>query len=122
MERVKGIGGVFFRARDPAALSQWYKDMLGVDPAPSDMETPPWTTEGGVTVFAPFAEDTEYFPAERQVMINFRVADMDAMLAQLRRAGVEPFNEQTMDGIGRFAHIHDPEGNAIELWEPVAGS
>ena len=120
MEKVKGIGGVFIRARDPAALTAWYRDVLGVDPAPTDMETPPWIAEGGVTVFAPFAVDTEYFPRAQQVMINFRVADMDAMLAQLRAAGVEPFNETTMEGIGRFAHIHDPEDNAVELWEPVS--
>lgn len=120
MEKVKGIGGVFFRAKDPAALSAWYKDTLGVDPAPTDMETPPWVADGGVTVFAPFAADTDYFPKEQQVMINFRVADMDAMLAQLRAADVTPFNETTMEGIGRFAHIRDPEGNAIELWEPAS--
>lgn len=118
MEKVTGIGGVFFRAVDPAALAEWYRAHLGVDPTPSDVETPPWTTDAGATVFSPFAEDTSYFPAQQQVMINFRVRDMDAMLAQLRDAGVEPFNEQTMDGIGRFAHITDPEGNAIELWEP----
>ncbi|MEM7752874.1 MAG: VOC family protein [Pseudomonadota bacterium] len=119
MEKVKGIGGVFIRAKDPAALSVWYSEFLGVDPAPTDMETPPWIADGGVTVFAPFAADTDYFPAGQQVMVNFRVADMDAMLAQLRAAGVVPFNEQTMDGIGRFAHIQDPEGNAVELWEPA---
>ena len=118
MQKVTGIGGVFFRARDPAALAAWYDRHLGVSPAPTDMETPPWMTEGGVTVFAPFAADTEYFPAAQQVMINFRVADMDAMLSQLHAAGIATFNETTMDGIGRFAHLTDPEGNAIELWEP----
>lgn len=119
MERVRGIGGVFFRSANPAALSEWYKSNLGVDRVPDDMGTSPWITEAGVTVFSPFAEDTTYFPPRQQVMVNFRVADLDAMLAQLRNAGVEPFNEQTMEGIGRFAHITDPEGNAIELWEPV---
>lgn len=119
MERVQGIGGIFFRAKDPQALSAWYRDTLGVDPAPTDMETPPWIAEGGVTVFAPFAADTDYYPTGQQVMVNFRVGDMDAMLAQLRAAGEEPFNETTMEGIGRFAHITDPEGNAIELWEPA---
>ncbi len=77
-------------------------------------------TEAGVTVFSPFAADTDYFPAGQQMMVNFRVSDLDAMLAQVRAAGTEPFNESTMDGIGRFAHIRDPEGNAIELWEPVS--
>ena len=121
MEKVTGIGGVFFRSKDPAALAEWYHDTLGVTPAPTDMTTPPWVAEGGVTVFAPFAADTEYFPQTQQVMINFRVADLDAMVAQLQAAGVEVFNETSMEGVGRFAHLHDPEGNAIELWEP-AGS
>jgi predicted enzyme related to lactoylglutathione lyase len=119
MEKVKGIGGVFFRARDPAALAGWYRDVLGVDPAPSDMGASPWMSESGVTVFAPFPHDSDYFPATQQVMVNFRVGDMDALLAQLRTVGVEPFNEQVMDGLGRFAHINDPEGNAVELWEPA---
>ena len=119
MERVRGIGGIFFRAHDPKALSEWYEKHLGIAPAPQDSGGQPWVGEGGVTIFAPFAADTDYFPADKQAMVNFRVGDMDAMLDQLRDAGVEPFNEQTMDGIGRFAHILDPEGNAIELWEPA---
>lgn len=118
MEKVKGVGGVFFRARDPAGLSAWYAEVLGVDPVPTGTDAPPWVAEGGVTIFAPFPADTDYFPASQQAMVNFRVADLDAMLVQLRAAGVEPFNEQTMEGVGRFAHIHDPEGNAIELWQP----
>ncbi|MEL7150985.1 MAG: VOC family protein, partial [Pseudomonadota bacterium] len=66
MEKVKGIGGVFFRAKDPVALSAWYADVLGVDPAPTDAETMPWVAEGGVTVFAPFAADTDYYPSGQQ--------------------------------------------------------
>ena len=121
MEKVKGIGGVFFRARDPAALAAWYRDTLGVDLAPTDMETPPWIAEGGVTVFEPFAADTEYFPAAQQVMINFRVTNLATMIAQLEDAGVPIFNETEMDGVGKFAHCTDPEGNVVELWEPVQG-
>ncbi len=120
MERVLGVGGVFFRAQDPAALAQWYADALGVALAPSDMSTPPWHTEAGICVFAPFASDTDYFPSTQQVMVNFRVADLDAMLAQLKALGVVAFNHSEMEGVGRFAHIHDPEGNAVELWEPAA--
>ena len=119
MERVTGIGGVFFRSRNPKALSDWYRDHLGVDPVPSGAESLPWMTEAGATVFAPFADETDYFPAGKAFMINFRVRDLDAMLVQLRRAGIEISREETMDGIGRFARIHDPEGNAIELWEPA---
>jgi len=119
MEKVTGVGGIFFRAKDPKGLAKWYETHLGINPAPTDMEMVPWRTTEGVVVFAPFAADTDYFPAAQQVMVNFRVADLDAMLAQFRDAGIEPFNETTMDGIGRFAHIQDPEGNAVELWEPA---
>lgn len=119
MEKVTGVGGVFFRARDPSALSAWYETHLGINRAPTDMEMVPWRTTEGVAVFAPFAVDTDYFPPNQQFMVNFRVNDLDAMLAQLRATGIEPFNETTLDGIGRFAHIHDPEGNAVELWEPA---
>ena len=118
MEKVTGIGGFFFRAKDPVALAKWYETYLGINPTPTDMNTPPWMTEEGVTVFAPFAEDTDYFRKESQFMLNFRVRDMDAMLKQLEGTGVEPTNDQVMEGLGRFVHIHDPEGNPIELWEP----
>ncbi len=119
VQKVLGIGGVFFRSRDPKALAAWYRDHLGIDLVPETAEGTPWITEGGVTVFAPFAVDTDYFPPEKQVMINFRVADLAAMEAQLHAAGIETFNQSEMDGIGKFAHLHDPEGNAIELWEPA---
>ncbi|MEL6962112.1 MAG: VOC family protein [Pseudomonadota bacterium] len=119
MERVSGIGGVFFRSKDPKALAQWYQTHLGINLAPTDMKMQPWVSEEGVTVFAPFADDTDYFPSDRMFMLNFRVEDLDAMLAQLRAAGVEITREEAMDGIGRFARIHDPEGNPLELWEPV---
>ena len=122
MERVLGIGGVFFRAKDPAALSEWYLTHLGINIAPTDMEMAPWVCEGGVTVFAPFDEGTDYFPRNKAFMLNFRVGDLDAMLSQLRAAGIEITQEQSMDGIGRFARIHDPEGTAIELWEPTQQS
>jgi catechol 2,3-dioxygenase-like lactoylglutathione lyase family enzyme len=120
MERVTGIGGFFFRAKDPAALARWYQTHLGVSSAPDDMTAPPWVPEKGVTVFAPFSADTDYFPADRMFMLNFRVRDLDATLAELRAADIEVTREEAMDGIGRFARIHDPEGNPIELWEPAA--
>ena len=119
METVDGIGGIFFRAKDPEGLKAWYATNLGINPAPTDMVMEPWRTTEGVVVFAPFAEDTDYFPAEKQFMVNFRVRDMGRMLAQLRQAGIEVFNETEMEGLGKFAHLHDPEGNAIELWEPA---
>ena len=83
------------------------------------MDMTPWMTEAGVTVFSPFAADTDYFSTDKTFMLNFRVADLDAMISQLKAAGIEVSHESRMDGIGRFARIHDPEGNVIELWEPV---
>src|SRR2546428_9602422 len=88
MERVTGIGGLFFRARDPAALGQWYQEHLGVTLTPSSYEELPWQQEAGPTVFAPFPEGTEYFgDARRSWMVNFRVRNLDAMAAQLGAAG-----------------------------------
>ncbi|MCV2872252.1 VOC family protein [Defluviimonas sp. WL0050] len=119
MERVTGIGGVFFRVRDPDALKTWYSDHLGINPAPTDMEMQPWRSDEGVVVFAPFSADTDYFPVEKAFMLNFRVADLDRMLTQLCDADIAVSHEMTMEGIGRFARIHDPEGNPIELWQPA---
>lgn len=78
----------------------------------------PWVTDSGVTVFAPFASDTDYFAADKAFMLNFRVVDLAAMIGQLESAGIDVSHESEMAGIGRFARIHDPEGNPIELWEP----
>jgi predicted enzyme related to lactoylglutathione lyase len=120
MERVTGIGGVFMRARDPATLARWYTDHLGLDSV-SESEDVVWWQEAGPTVFAPFAADTDYFgPSGQGWMMNFRVPDLDAMLAQLRAAGADVDEKvEVMDGIGRFGWASDPEGNRFELWEPA---
>ncbi len=118
MEKVDGIGGLFFRAKDPETLSIWYRDHLGVALVPKGPDNPPWVQAAGTTVFAPFPEDTDYFPSDQSFMINFRLSDLDAMLAQLRAADIDATAPEEMEGIGRFARIHDPEGNPIELWEP----
>lgn len=120
MERVNGIGGLFFRARDPAGLAQWYRDHLGVTMVPSDYEEPPWQQQAGPTAFAPFPETTEYFGGAGKVwMVNFRVASLDAMIAQLRAAGIAVEPDPQVYPNGRFARLYDPEGNPIELWEPA---
>jgi predicted enzyme related to lactoylglutathione lyase len=120
MEKVSGIGGWFFRARDPESLGKWYRDHLGVALVPSNYEELPWRQEAGPTAFAPFPEDTEYFGDAGKVwMINFRVRDLDAMVAQLRTAGVTVVVDPESYPNGRFGRLHDPEGNPIELWEPV---
>ena len=120
MQKVQGFGGFFFRAKNPEGLAKWYQDHLGINPAPTNMEMEPWVTESGVTVFSPFDADTDYFAADKTFMLNFRVADLDAMVAQLKSTDIEVSLESEMVGIGRFARIHDPEGNAIELWEPAS--
>lgn len=116
MTRVSGIGGIFFRAEDPATLGRWYEDVLGVDVLERI-----WIQTEGPTVLAPFPKDTDYFDRpEQQWMINFRVTDLDAMIAKLRERGISvTTNPDWNSEAGRFARIHDPEGNPIELWEPA---
>ena len=119
MEKVTGIGGLFFRAQDPAALGRWYQEHLGVSLTPSNDEDLPWWQEAGPTAFSPFAETSEYFGNFKQVwMVNFRVRDLDAMAAQLRGAGIGIDVDPQHYPNGRFARLHDPEGNPIELWQP----
>jgi predicted enzyme related to lactoylglutathione lyase len=117
MERVLGIGGYFLRANDPEALRSWYRDCLGLDADEHGL----WRQEPGLTVFAPFEAGTDYFGSPtQQTMLNFRVRDLDAMLAQLRSLGAAVAEEtQDMDGVGRFGWVTDPEGNRIELWQPA---
>ena len=123
---VTGMGGYFFRANDPAALKAWYLEHLGigggvgVDPATGQGSEYAWFTAGGPMVFEPFKAESDYFAADKQAMINLRVSDLDGLLAKLREAGIAVTQEQRMEGVGRFARIHDPEDNAIELWEPAA--
>ena len=115
MERVVGIGGVFLRASDPGALVAWYRESLGLDLGEHGL----WQPEAGPTVVAAFEHDTDYLGSrEQRVMINFRVRDLDAMLAQLRAAGADVDDEvQDHEGVGRFGWVTDPEGNRIELWQ-----
>jgi glyoxylase I family protein len=116
--KVTGIGGVFFRAKDPEALGKWYQQHLGV--FGMDESYNPWTQAAGATVFMPFPADTDYFGSPTQsFMINFRVEDLDGLLTQLKTDKVTVVKEaEEQEGVGRFAHIEDPEGNRIELWEP----
>jgi len=124
---VIGLGGFFFRAQDPEALTAWYRETLGVGGGcgkGEDGETSDWFwyPEPGPVVFSPFAAGTDYFAADKQVMLNFRVRDLDGLLEQLNAAGIAITTKDEWDTpeTGRFARIHDPEGNPIELWEPPA--
>lgn len=119
MEKVLGIGGLFFRSSDPERLAGWYAKHLGIDPVPQDYETAPWRQKEGATVFAPFPGDTDYFgELGRQWMVNFRVRDLDAMIAQLQAAGIEVVPDPETYPNGRFARLADLDGNPVELWEP----
>jgi len=117
VERVTGIGGYFIRAADPAALSDWYRDCLGLDADDHGL----WHQEIGPTVFATFETETDYFGSPtQQTMINFRARDLDAMLAQLHLKGAAVIEDvQEMEGVGRFGWVTDPEGNRVELWQPA---
>jgi len=123
---VVGMGGYFFRAKDPDRLKSWYREHLGVGGGCGTDEQGQsnewvWFQQGGPTVFEPFQESSDYFPADKQAMINLRVRDLDGLIEQLRAGGIEVITkaEWDMPGVGRFARVHDPEGNPIELWEPA---
>jgi glyoxylase I family protein len=116
-EKVAGIGGLFFRATDPKALAKWYSDHLGINLASNAND--PWRQEGGTCAFQPFPEKTTYFGDDtKRWMVNFRVRNMDKMAAQLRAAAITVDVDPKAYPYGRFARLHDPEGNPIELWEP----
>jgi predicted enzyme related to lactoylglutathione lyase len=113
-ERVLGIGGLFFRSRDPKKLAQWYQANLGIDHRV-------WQQAAGPTAFTPFAMDTDYFGSKQQAwMVNFRVRSLDAMVAQLQKSNIEVKVDPEKYPNGRFARLHDPDGNPIELWEPAS--
>ena len=124
MARVTGIGGFFFRARDPDALNRWYADHLGVVMLESrEYADPGWFQDRGETVFAAFSPDSDSFGGpDKSWKINFRVDDLDGVVEALRAAGVamEPHSESYPNG--RFAELEDPEGNRIQLWEPNEAS
>ena len=122
MERVTGIGGIFFRARNPEALVEWYRDHLGIEPHWPTGTAFMWGgEEGGMTIWSPHAQDTGYFGRpDQQWMINYRVTDLDAMLAQLRAAGVAVDEKVEDSEYGRFGWAADPDGNRFELWQPPA--
>ena len=123
MERVTGIGGIFLKARDPQKLIAWYREHLGIAAGDDGSAVFNWRegvpAGGGSTVWALFPSDTDYFgPGPAPFMINYRVADLDAMLTQLRAAGV-PVDERVEEAeYGRFGWAQDPEGNRFELWQP----
>ena len=120
MEKVAGIGGLFFRAHDPKTLGNWYQQHLGIALTPTSEGGTVWQQEAGSTAFSPFPEKSGYFGDPTKVwMVNFRVHDLDKMVAQLRTAGIEVKDPESYPNVGSFARLHDPEGNPIELWQPA---
>lgn len=120
MGRVTGIGGLFFRSKDPEALAAWYREHLGVAAGHDQI----WNQQAGMTVFAPFEETSDYFAADRRWMLNLRVEGLNDILDRLRATGIEVRIDADWTGTeyGSFARIHDPEGNPVELWEPPANA
>jgi predicted enzyme related to lactoylglutathione lyase len=120
--KVLGLGGLFFKSPDPKALNDWYASVLGIAAEPWGIVfTPdaPAAHPGAATVFSPFKADTDYFePSQKEFMFNLMVDDLDGMLARCAEHGVTPVKIFPDEANGRFAHIMDPEGHKIELWEP----
>jgi predicted enzyme related to lactoylglutathione lyase len=122
-KRVTGIGGIFFKCDDPAAVREWYKTHLGfnTDQYGATFEWRHVDAPGkkGYSVWSTFAKDTKYFePSAKEFMINLRVEDLEWLLGELKKEGIEQIGEMQVYEYGKFAHITDPEGNKIELWEP----
>ena len=128
MQRVTGIGGIFFKARDPKALAAWYREHLGIPVEEWGGAAFRWAGDAnpggvGTTIWNPFNADTTYFaPSSASFMVNYRVADLHALLAALRAEGVEVVGDPQDSEYGKFGWVLDPEGNKIELWEPPPGN
>lgn len=119
MQKVQGIGGIFLKARDPQQLALWYQQHLGIPLNPGSPYGNFHAKEQDETVWSTFAEDSTYFGrTEQQMMVNYRVADLDAMLTQLEAAGVRVDDQRESGDYGKFGWAYDPEGNKFELWQP----
>lgn len=124
MKRVTALGGIFFKSNDPKAQREWYAAHLGLPMSDygamlewRDAEKP---EEKGYTIWNPFKNDTKYFePSQKEFMFNFRVENLEALMEELKKEGVQIVGEMQVHEYGKFAHILDPEGNKIELWEPA---
>lgn len=124
MKKVTGIGGVFFKCKDPKKITEWYKTHLGLNTndygATFEWREEDDSTKKGSTTWSPFAESTKYFePSAKEFMINYRVADLEALVDELKKQGVTIVDNIESFDYGKFVHILDPEGNKIELWEPA---
>jgi predicted enzyme related to lactoylglutathione lyase len=124
MKKVTGIGGIFFKCKDPNKVKEWYQTHLGIENSPyganfewRDVEDP---TEKGSTQWSPFGDDTQYFqPSQKDFMINYRVENLEALVNELKQSDVVILDDIETYEYGKFIHILDGEGNKIELWEPI---
>jgi predicted enzyme related to lactoylglutathione lyase len=124
MKRVTGIGGVFFKCKDPKATTEWYQKHLGLDTNPYgatfEWYESPDSTKKAQTQWTPFAETTKYFePSTKDFMINYRVENLEALVEELKKEGVTIVDKIEAFDYGKFVHILDGEGNKIQLWEPI---
>jgi len=123
MKKVTGIGGVFFKSKDPKTINEWYKTHLGFDTTPYGTSFE-WkqleNDKKGLTQWNAFPDNTKYFePSAKEFMINYRVENLEALLEELKKGGVTIVDKMETYDYGKFVHILDPEGNKIELWEPA---
>lgn len=123
MKKVTGIGGIFFKCKDPQKMKEWYKTHLGLDTndygATFEWKDVADSNPSGSLSWSPFAETTKYFePSTKEFMINYTVADLEALVEELKKEGVTILDEIATYDYGKFVHILDIEGNKIELWEP----
>lgn len=124
MKKVTGIGGIFFTCKDPETLKEWYRKHLGIEGneygTTFDWKQAAESDSKGSTTWSPMPETTSYFePSAKEFMINYTVDDLEALVEELKREGVEILNDIAVYDFGKFIHILDPEGNKVELWEPI---
>lgn len=124
MKKVTGIGGIFFKCKDPKEITAWYEKHLGLETNPYgatfEWYENPEQPKKAQTQWSPFADTTKYFePSAKDFMINYRVENLEALIEELKNNGVTILDEMEAYEYGKFIHILDPEGNKIELWEPV---
>ena len=124
MKRVTGLGGIFFKCTDPKKITDWYQKHLGLEPNPYGATFEWYADKDSVkksdTQWAPFKDDTKYFePSTKEFMINYRVENLEFLIEELKKEGVTFVDEMEVFDFGKFIHILDPEGNKIELWEPI---
>ena len=118
MQKITGVGGFFFKSKNPAQLNEWYEKHLGIAQSPPDQLSGGWWTDAVPSIFYAEPEDTKFSGTSQCWYVNFTVDDLDAMMKQLQESGIEVELKHEATKFGKFAHLHDPDGNLVELWEP----